>query len=1672
MTDEARRRARSRRTSALAMVVSTALGTMGAAPAAAAQALLRHDHASASERLPATFRAAAPGVPKDPTVVYEENFENTGSTPALLNKYAGAAPQNESYTADPSWLTGCNGWVLKYGGSENYAPGITSCANETFWDGSRSIARAIGAYINPADPDQNHAVTAFTYRDPGVNKIQFDTVQPIPLHASNRFLTFAVTTAAKNCQAAHPLMKFYLKKGTEEIPTFTKPLDPCTDPRSVTPLNDGVMVLDAPADTPYLFSGDEIGIRMRNGQGSGTGNDHAFDDIRILDVTPSIDKSFSTAAAPSNGTAQLTFTVTNTSDLLTKKGWSFADNLPSGMKIADSPGASTTCTNGAVTAAAGSTNVKLKGDLNSGQTSCTLTVSVTAPKGEYENCAANVTDLVGVNAPGCATIKFVDPRYTISKTSSPASGEPVVPGEKVTYTLTVANPGEVPVDATLTDDLTKVLDDATYNQDMKADAGTVRYGPPKLSWAGTLAPGEQAKITYSVTANDPGTGDGLLTNTVVGDTNSNCFAGTEAGCTTTVGTPTLEIQKTPDRQNAKPGEKVTYTVVATNTGKAEYKNARITDDLTGVLDDAVYNKDAQASSGNVTLDNAKLYWSGDIAAGARVTIVYTVTVNAPATGDNVLKNTVTGPPGSNCPADSTDPKCSATVDVPELEIAKTVDQKSAKPGEKVAYTLTVTNTGKGTYTGATVTDDLTKVIDDASYNKDARASTGSVAYDQPKLTWTSDLAAGETATVTYTVTVKNPISGDKALQNGVSGPPGSNCEPGSTDPKCGSLTDVPELTIAKTADKKSAKPGETVAYTVTITNTGKVAYTGAKVADNLSKVIDDATYNTDVKASSGSASLDNTTLYWTGDLDPGEKATVTYTVTVNTPDKGDYSLENTVTGPPGSDCVDCSTTTPVSDLLVAKSSDAGAVVKPGDKVTYTVAVTNPGKSTYTGATFSDDLAKVLDDAAYNKDVKASGGTTSYDEPKLTWTGDVPAGKTVTVTYSVTVAADPAKLGDGKLDNAVTGGSNCPEGSTDPTCSTHTGDIPTLALSKSLDTAAPLPGDTVTYTVTVTNKSATSPYPGASFTDDLSKVLDDAAYGKDGKADSGEVSYDEPKLTWKGDVPAGGTVTVTYSVKVNDPLTGDQTMTNAVTSNTPGTNCPEGSTDPKCGTTAELPSLKIKKTAGPLRPEPGDKITYTVTVLNDGKADYPGATFTDDLTQVLDDASYNDDAKTDIGEVTHDDPKLTWTGDLAKGATATITYSVTADQLAVRQDEGDGVYVNKVVGGPGSNCGPDSTDPDCRTILPPREYDFGDAPDSYGTTLRKDGAYAEIVSGLRIGAAIEPDTDGQPSTRTDGDAAEDAMTDPVTINQHDPDVSLTIPVTDTTDADAVLAGWIDIDHDGTFGADELATATVTPGATQARLTWHGTDAMPAGTSYLRLRLFGDKASADRAAVRRDTAPVRPTGFGGPGEVEDHRIEVAPAHLEFTKSASPATAKPGDKVTYTVTVTSDSPADYAGATFTDDLTEVLDDAAYNKDVAATAGSVEYTKPKLVWKGTVPAGKPAVVTYSVTVGDPVRGDGALVNAVTGPKDSTCEPGSTDPKCTTTVEVPPGTPIPPPATPDEGTTPPPGQPGTHPGGPNALPDTGASSDTLWAAIGAALTLGAGTLLTVATRRGRRTDG
>ena len=238
--------------------------------------------------------------------------------------------------------------------------------------------------------------------------------------------------------------------------------------------------------------------------------------------------------------------------------------------------------------------------------------------------------------------------------------------------------------------------------------------------------------------------------------------------------------------------------------------------------------------------------------------------------------------------------------------------------------------------------------------------------------------------------------------------------------------------------------------------------------------------------------------------------------------------------------------------------------------------------------------------AYSDTLTAAGGTTPY-----TWSisaGSLPAGLTLNASTGV-VSGTPTTAGTASFTAKVTDAKG--KTATFATSITILSSMLTIAVSASTATVAP--GGTVTYTITATN-SGQATLTGASFTDPLTGVLDDAAYNNDAHASTGTVGYTSPALTWTGDLTPGQAATITFTVTVTNPDTGDKILVDTVTSATPGSNCPAGSGSGGC-------TVTVTVVAGPL------SITVPATATLDSAA--PGGTLSSGLgtVQVTDDRGF-------------------------------------------------------------------------------------------------------------------------------------------------------------------------------------------------------------------------------------------------------------------------------------------------------------------------------------------------------------------------------------------------------------------------------------------------------------------
>jgi uncharacterized repeat protein (TIGR01451 family) len=670
---------------------------------------------------------------------------------------------------------------------------------------------------------------------------------------------------------------------------------------------------------------------------------------------------------------------------------------------------------------------------------------------------AGVSEPVGLETSGEVedhAVHVLLPRLALAKTSDATAD--TRPGDLVRYTVTATNTETTDFTAAhpavVVDDLTGALDDTTYGDDARADRpGVLGYRGPRLTWTGPLAAGDTVTITYTVRVGDR-TGDGMVRNVVWAPTDADDPGGTPAcdppgadGLDPATGVPCAEheyplpsvsVTKSASRADLPAvGDRVTFTITVRNEGPGAYTAtapARMTDDLTEILDDATIDTASiTASTGTATYDAPRVGWSGALAAGATATISYTVTYTG--NGDHELLNTACVPAPETAP---TFTSCDiATVPAAQLTRWKeaTASSDPVVAGSTITYTLRFRNDGKARAVVDAV-DDLTHVLDDTDVTTEPASPDGLTAERTgARIAITGTVPAGATRTVTYTVTVRpDGARGDNTIANflldpDATPPPTPDCEPADPSlPEC-TTTPVPAIAVTKSVSASTDPVGDgtVLTYRITMRSTGS-ASAPVTVDDDLSGVLDDATFGTGPDSDTGTvtaAGPDGHLIRIRGDLTGGATATVTYTVTVNGPDRrGDNRADNFLVAPgrtPPEECAEdnpACTTTPLSNVTVTKSATpaSGTTVAPGDHVTYTLSFRNSGHGPVE-VDYTDHLADVLDNADLTGAAAASPGlhVTGPDRGLLRVTGTVAPGRTGTVTYAVTVRSG------GKLTNHLT-----------------------------------------------------------------------------------------------------------------------------------------------------------------------------------------------------------------------------------------------------------------------------------------------------------------------------------------------------------------------------------------------------------------------------------------------------------------------------------------------------------------------------------------------------------------------------------------------------------------------------------------------------------------------------
>jgi uncharacterized repeat protein (TIGR01451 family) len=217
-----------------------------------------------------------------------------------------------------------------------------------------------------------------------------------------------------------------------------------------------------------------------------------------------------------------------------------------------------------------------------------------------------------------------------------------------------------------------------------------------------------------------------------------------------------------------------------------------------------------------------------------------------------------------------------------------------------------------------------------------------------------------------------------------------------------------------------------------------------------------------------------------------------------------------------------------------------------------------------------------------------------------------------------------------------------------------------------------------------------------------------------------------------------------------------------------------------------------------------------------------------------------------------------------------------------------------------------------------DYDFGDAPNSYGTTLAANGARHLLGTSIYLGACVDAEIDGQPTAGGNGDDANvgTAPSGVCAVPGDDEDgvsfdssltAGQTASITVVANAPCLLSAWIDFNANASFAdtSDDI---------------FPGGSALIAGANPLTFTVPATAVGGATLARFRCTTDgvMGPTTGARDGEVEDYPVTISvSADLSVTKTATPDPVTPGTNLTYTITVTNAGPNSAATVALSDSL-----------------------------------------------------------------------------------------------------------------------------------------------------------
>ncbi len=886
----------------------------------------------------------------------------------------------------------------------------------------------------------------------------------------------------------------------------------------------------------------------------------------------------------------------------------------------------------------------------------TVAAGVTVIDGPASISGANEVNLANNSDDDLVTLT-AQPDYRIAKSSS-NTGD-LQPGDTFTYTVTVDNIGnQGGTGVTVTDMLpASLLDTGALTI---SDGGTFNPGTGQVTWnLGSLAAGATRTLTVTATviAAAPAGTSSIANTATVADDGANGSDPTPGNNTATdtdplLAAPDYSVTKTSTPAlPVEPGETLPYTLTIANLGNEDGTGVTIVDTFDPAL--LQVNPASIVTPAGVTavvdnmLGTITFTVTNDalVTAGNSFAITYdTVVASTVAAGVTVIDGpaSISGANEVNLANNSDDDIVTLTAQ-PDYRIAKSSSNAvNLVPGETFTYTVTVDNIGNQGGTGVVVTDALPVAV----LRTDTLIISDGGSFDPGtgQITWNlGSLAAGATRTLTVEVTLRATVPPATDAQNSASvtddGANGTDPTPGNNTATDNDLIDAaPDYTVTKTnnAAVTPAMPGDSVPFTLVVTNLGREDGTGVTIVDRFDPTVLTVNAASIVAPAGVTAVVDNVagTITFTVTDDTlvrgGNSFTITYDSSVkSTVPAGVANVAGTATISGANESNLANNTDPdvlpltaQPDYRIAKSSSNSGNLQPGDTFTYTVTVDNVGNQTGTGVVVTDSLpVTVLRTDAL---VISDGGTLNAGTGQVTWNvASLAAGASRTFTVTATLlAGTPAGMDTVTNTASVTDdGAN----GSDPTPGNNTAtDIdplfaaPDYTVTKANNATLPLvPGADVPFTLSVANLG-NEDGTGASIIDrfdpallqvDPASIVTPAGVTAVVDNTTGTITF---TITDNALVAAGSRFDITYVASVAPRIpAGAEVITGTATIAGDNETNLANNSDPDAIPLTAHPDYALTKTSTPRLPvEPGESVPYRLTLVNMGNQDGTTATIVD------------------------------------------------------------------------------------------------------------------------------------------------------------------------------------------------------------------------------------------------------------------------------------------------------------------------------------------------------------------------------------------------------------------------------------------------------------------------------